>query len=73
MKTITGTNHYNTWEIYLFNDDSKVINIHQVPDFTVAELLSVMGGTIGLAIGASNLSFVELGIYLVMFVIRKLH
>ena len=61
------------WEIYIFNSESKVTHIQQVPDYTLGDLLGDAGGILGLAIGASCLSVLELFVYFVMFLSKKMY
>ena len=61
------------WQIEIKNEDTKVTNIIQVPDYTLSDCLGAVGGILGLAIGASSLSLVELILYFVMHVIWKMY
>ena len=61
------------WEIYLLDDDTKVTEIIEVPDYTIEDCLAATGGILGLAIGASCLSVVELFVYLALRIVRKVY
>ena len=61
------------WDFILYNSESKITLIQEVPDYTMEDMLGAIGGILGLAIGASSLSVVELCVYSVMFVVRKLY
>ena len=61
------------WRFHIHNADNKVMHITQVPDYTLDDFLGALGGFVGLAIGASMLSFVELCIYFVLSVISKMY
>ena len=61
------------WEFRVYNHDSKVTQIMQVADFTIEDLLGAVGGILGLTIGASSLSVVELIVYCVLYILRKVH
>ena len=63
----------STWDISIYNGDRKVTVIQQVADYTIEDMLGAIGGILGLAIGASSLSVVELCVYSVMFVVRKIY
>ena len=62
-----------TWNIFLHNQEEKVTKIQQVPAYTMEDLLGAAGGILGLAIGASSLSVVELLTYFVLYLVRKIY
>ena len=47
-------------------------DIGQVSDYTISDMLVNMGGILGLTIGASSLSVVELCVFFVLFILRKI-
>ena len=61
------------WEFYFYIADRKVTHIHEVPDYTIADVLGAAGGILGLAIGASILSVVELIVVFILNIARKLY
>ena len=72
VRTHSNVNFNGTWEMFVFIEDNKVTMIHEVPDFTLEELLGAAGGILGLTMGASILSLVELFVYCVLYLFRKL-
>ena len=63
----------NIWYAYISNKYSKITKIVEFPDFTIEDCLGSVGGILGLAIGASSLSVVELFVYFILYVIRKVY
>ena len=61
------------WNLYIYNADVKLTHIQQVPDYTLEDLLGAVGGILGLAIGTSCLSVLELCVYFVMVVLKKMY
>ena len=72
MKTSSRHNH-SEWKIYVLNEDNRVTKIYEVPDWTLEDLLGAVGGVLGLAIGASTLSVVELIVFSFLYVVRKVY
>ena len=68
-QTFKRWKNISSWNINVFNEETK--EIVQVPDYPLADCLGAIGGIMGLAIGASSLSFVELIIYFIMNFRRK--
>ena len=60
------------WHIKIFNAESKVTHIQEVPDYTLGDLLGDSGGILGLAIGASCLSVLELCVYFIRLLVHLL-
>ena len=73
MRVQQLSNDKDFWILNIFNAESKVTHIHQVVDFTLEDLLGAAGGILGLTIGASSLSVLELCVYFVLFVFKKLY
>ena len=63
----------NEWFINMRAEDQRVREIIEVPDYTLEECLGATGGILGLAIGASSLSVVELVVYFVLRIVRKVY
>ena len=61
------------WFFNVYNEDTKVTNIVEVPDYTIEDLLGAVGGILGLTIGASSLSIIELIVYFAMSIVRKIY
>ena len=72
VKTL-GQNRKGEWYITIRNDDTRITKIVQVPDYSLEDCLGNVGGILGLAIGASCLSLVEIILYCVMYIFRKLY
>ena len=62
-----------SWDIYIRNAESRVTYIYEVQDYTLEDMLGAIGGILGLTIGASSLSVVEVCVYSVMFIVRKIY
>ena len=73
IKTTHQLYNKSQWSITIVNEDSKITKIIEVPDYTLEDCLGAVGGILGLAIGASSLSIVELVVYVVLCVVRKLY
>ena len=61
---------FNTseWRIFFNNEEEKITKISQVPSYTLEDVLGAVGGILGLAIGASSLSVVEVIVYCGLFI-----
>ena len=59
---------YSRWDIYNRNEDNQVTQNTQVGGRTPEDALGAVGGILGFAVGASNLSVVEVIVYCVLFV-----
>ena len=53
---------------HIRNEDSHATKITQVAAYTLEDTLGAVGGILGLTVGASNLSVVEMIVYCVLFV-----
>ena len=68
----TGQLHNGvTHKLYLYYGERKVTSITEVADYKLEDLLAAFGGMLGLCIGMSVLSFVELFVYLVLFCLNR--
>ena len=65
-KTIESYNH-SLWEIEIRIDDSYITQITQFASYTLEDALGAVGGILGLTIGASSLSVVEIVVYCTLF------
>ena len=70
---MTKPHNKTDWSITIVNEDSKITKIIEVPDYTLEDCLGAVGGILGLAIGASSLSVVELVVYLGLFLVKKMY
>ena len=68
-----GDTSSTTWRLHIMNGESKVTFIAQVADYTVGDMLSDIGGILGLTVGASSLSIVELCIFFVLSILKKIY
>ena len=69
VRTETYYKHnVSEWFMYFNNEDNKVTQISQVPSYTLEDVLGAVGGILGLAIGASSLSVIEILVYCALFV-----
>ena len=66
-------NNIGQWDFTLEHEDTKVTKIIQVQDCTIEDLLGAVGGILGLTIGASSISVVELFAYFVLYIARKIY
>ena len=62
--TYSGTTKADV-QLYLYYRDKKITSINEVEDYPLHDLLGSLGGTLGLCIGMSIVSFIELVVYLV--------
>ena len=61
------------WEIaVMYSSTRRVTSIKQVPDYTLEDFLGAMGGMVGLCVGASILSVIELIVYSILSIMNKL-
>ena len=59
---------WTTWTVKILNEDSHVTQITQVASYTLEDALGAVGGILGLTVGASSLSFLEVTVYCVLFI-----
>ena len=64
----TTENLNNSWRIRLHSNGRKIIRITEVPAYTIEDYLGSLGGFIGLCLGASLLSLVEILMYTIIFI-----
>ena len=62
----------DTWLLKLYNEDAKVTQIIQVADYPLEDFLGAFGGIVGLAVGASSLSIIEIIMYCILYCMSKL-
>ena len=67
------THNTSKWFMYFNNEDNKVTIISQVPSYTLEDVLGAVGGILGLAIGASSLSVIEIVVYCALFVVSMVY
>ena len=61
------------WAIFIsYAPTRKETLIKQVPDFTMEEFLGAFGGIVGLCVGASLLSVIELLLYIILYIVKKI-
>ena len=61
------------WNILLSYSPSRIeTRIKEVPDFTLEEFLGAFGGIVGLCVGASLLSVIELLVYTTLYIVKKM-
>ena len=60
------------WEFAVrYSTSRRETTITQVPDYTLEDFLGAMGGFIGLCVGASLLSVIELLLYSILYIVTK--
>ena len=72
IRTTRKLHNKSEWLLNIYNEDNQITQITEVPAYTLEDCLGDVGGILGLAIGASSLSVVELIVYLVLCVARRL-
>lgn len=78
IENMTFFNLYRTSvaSIFVYFDDLKYTDISNSPTMLLPDLIANIGGTIGLFVGVSILSFaefIELGVNIIMILRKKLH
>ena len=62
----------NHWQIIYSVKSSEVSYSKQIPDYTMEDYLGGVGGILGVGLGISVASIMELLVYLIIFIIGKL-
>ena len=62
----------NSWKVIFCNANDEVTHIREVPDYPLEEFLGALGGILGLALGPSMLSIIELLVYFAFTLLSKL-
>ena len=67
LPRIKGT---GDWRFYIYYEDREVKTVSQVPAYPLDDLLGALGGILGLFIGMSILSGVQIVIFCIVFVMN---
>ena len=60
------------WDLVIrYSSTRRVTSVKQVPDYTLEDALGAMGGFVGLCVGASLLSVIELLVYTTLYIVNK--
>ena len=62
----------NQWDITIYHR-GIIKNVVEAPDYSIEDCFDSVGGILGLAIGASGLSVVELVVYFVLYVVHRIY
>ena len=67
-----GESKHNEWGFFIsYAPSRKETHIKQVPDYTLEEFLGAFGGILGLCVGASLLSVIEILLYITLHIVKQ--